>query len=400
MITIESSSQNPSCLNSFLALPALLHSTNPCWTPRPVEHYARLLDVSQNPYWKQADRELFVAWKDGQPVGRIAALDDREFADQYQHDLGFFSFFDCIDDQLVANALVAVAARWLQQRGRKQMRGPYGPSVSLPHDQGIQTSGFDYKQAIGEPFHAPYCQRLLEACGMTKFTDCLAFRLPGSPAPGMLKERFRKRLKEKKELCIRPFDVTRKEHDMNVLRTVMRDAYSSELIPIFSPEVETAAIEASITNDDWGLVFLAFINDEPAGLYITVPNTDDLYQKYPGQLRLPTTESDPGATDVVCADDQATCDIAADARIISGSVIEFAVTRAHQNSAVTLGLIYAFWDAVCARGYQYNTAFCIDEDNATMISVIQGFDGEIVKRMRLYDCDIEYAVTLSDTSPS
>lgn len=401
MITIESSSQNPSCLDTFLALPALLHGTNPCWTPRPVEHYARLLDVSQNPYWKQAERELFVAWKDGQPVGRIVALDDREFANQYQHNLGFFSFFDCIDDQSVANALIAVVARWLQQRGRKQMRGPYGPSLSLPHDQGIQISGFDYKQAIGEPFHAPYCQRLVEAYGMTKFTDCLAFRVPASLPPGTFKASFRKLLSEKKNLCIRPFDLAHKERDMNILRTAMRDTYSSELIPVFSPEVETATIEASITNDDWGLVFLALVDDQPAGFFIAVANTDNLYQKNPEQIRLPTSDSDLCASAVPYVDGKLIQDSATKAKIISGTVIEYGVSPAYQNQQVGRGLLYAWWDALSARDYQYNTAFCIDESNTVLISIAEGFNnGEIVKRMRIYNCDLTRTVRLPSISSS
>lgn len=395
MIVIESSSHNPSCLDAFLALPALLHAKHPCWTPRPVSTYAALLDTNKNPYWKQADHELFVAMVEGQPVGRIAAVDDHEFASRFQGDLGFFSFFDCIDNQSVANALIAAAAQWLQQRGRKQMRGPYGPSPLLNHDQGIQLSGFDYKQATGEPFHEPFCQSLLESSGMTKSADCLAFRLPGSPARRLLKGSVSTRLKAKKNLCIRPFDITQKERDMRIMYTVMSKVHSGPRTPIFSTEIEAAALDATILNGDWGMVFLALVDDKPAGFFTAVSNADDLYQKLPGELHLPLTPKQPSTGDVssVPLGKNHACSEGG-AKPISSTVVEFAITKAHQKSFVAIGLLHAWLDAVHTRGYHYNTAFCVDERNANMIAVIQDLEGVIVKRMRLYDCDLSHASAL------
>ena len=57
---------------------------------------------------------MFVCYRDGEPVGRIVAIKD-DMHNQYNRDrVGFFGFFEAIDDQPVVNRFVDSAADWLR----------------------------------------------------------------------------------------------------------------------------------------------------------------------------------------------------------------------------------------------------------------------------------------------
>ena len=78
---------------------------------------------------------LFTAWKDGKAVGRISAQIDHEHLRIHEDNAGFFGFFDTIDDQEVASALLDAAEDWLARRGMSVMRGPF--SLSINEETGL-----------------------------------------------------------------------------------------------------------------------------------------------------------------------------------------------------------------------------------------------------------------------
>jgi hypothetical protein len=91
---------------------------------------ATLLSRSKNPFFEHADAEYFLAEQDGTVVGRIAAISNRLHNETHQDRVGFFGFFECVDDQAVANALFEAAANWCRALGHDVLRGPASFSVN------------------------------------------------------------------------------------------------------------------------------------------------------------------------------------------------------------------------------------------------------------------------------
>ncbi len=104
--------------------------------------------------------------------------------------VGFFGFFESIDDQAVADALLAAAADWCRQRGHDILRGP--ASFSVNDECGVLVDGFETPPTLMMPHNPRYYVRLMERAGFTKAKDLLVyeggsesstFRSPsGSPA--------------------------------------------------------------------------------------------------------------------------------------------------------------------------------------------------------------------------
>src|SRR5918992_538765 len=78
----------------------------------------------RNPFFRHAEAEYFLAWRDGRPVGRITAHVDRRLNEFQDNDWGLFGFFESEDDPELAAALVESAGEWLAERGRDRMVGP------------------------------------------------------------------------------------------------------------------------------------------------------------------------------------------------------------------------------------------------------------------------------------
>ena len=369
MIQIDAVGQNGAVPETFLALPGALYAGQRCWTPRPAENTVKLLDTAYSPYWKQAERELFIASRDGKVVGRIAATDDRTV--DRENGAGYFGFFEAVDDQTVADALLDAAGDWLRHRGLRQMRGPFSPSPYI-YEFGLLIEGFDRLQATSEPYHPAYYQRLLETHGLIKSVDELSLDMPGRAPEGTLKNAVRRRIAARPELRVRSFDTSRIESELRIAADILNAEYGSD--PIYSADpfdVARFALESLFPFGDWGLCLIAEIDGEPAGIMINAPDCD-------AGWRMRAAHGDAASPEAACA--------------ATGScVVELAIAPKFQHTHVGPALFYAFWDAVGKRDYTYNRACFVDEDNQGCLSLIAAFGGRVARRYRIYQTELAAA---------
>src|SRR5947209_12912882 len=115
-------------LKEFIELPYTLYRNDPHWSPPLRIAVKELLDRKKHPFYANAEAEFFLARRDGQVVGRIAAIVDRAHNRFHGEEAGFFGFFETIDDAAVADALLTRARQWVSERGARFMRGPVNPS--------------------------------------------------------------------------------------------------------------------------------------------------------------------------------------------------------------------------------------------------------------------------------
>ncbi len=115
-----------------------------------------------------------MAERGGEVVGRIAAISNRLHNEVHEDRVGFFGFFESIDDQSVADALFAAAADWCRQRGHDVLRGP--ASFSVNDECGLLVDGFETPPTLMMPHNPRYYVRLVERAGFTKARICWCTR--------------------------------------------------------------------------------------------------------------------------------------------------------------------------------------------------------------------------------
>ena len=118
-----------------------------------------MLDPNKHPFYQHATREAFLAEKSGKIVGRIVAIKDDMHNEQYNDSVGFFGFFECVDDSDVAGELVAAAAAWLKDQGCDSIRGPVNPSMKS--DFGVLIDGHDEPPYVMMAHSPRYYEKLL-----------------------------------------------------------------------------------------------------------------------------------------------------------------------------------------------------------------------------------------------
>ena len=96
-------------IRDFLEVPFVTYANDPNWVAPLFLERKEHLDPAKNPYFQHADVQLFVAYRDGKPVGRISAQDDRLRLEIHKDNRGLFGFFDSVDDPAVATALTGAA---------------------------------------------------------------------------------------------------------------------------------------------------------------------------------------------------------------------------------------------------------------------------------------------------
>ncbi|MCL2349518.1 MAG: GNAT family N-acetyltransferase [Planctomycetaceae bacterium] len=169
VITVESSRDK----KQFLEFPWFLYKDDPYWIPPLRSEQKELVNYKHSAFYEKNECQTFLAVKHGKTAGRIAAIVNWGHVERYHENIGFFGFFESIDDQEVADALFDTAFAWLKTKGMTIIRGPVNPSLN--HTLGLLIDGFDSSPFFMMTYNPPYYERLIENHGFRKSQDLYSF---------------------------------------------------------------------------------------------------------------------------------------------------------------------------------------------------------------------------------
>lgn len=252
-------------------------------------NYVRPLDMEmkdrlslKNPFFDHADGVIFTAHRNGWCVGRITAQIDREHLARYHDDVGSFGFFDTIDDEEVARALLDAAAKWLRARGMKRIRGPL--SLSLNEEMGCLVDGFDTPPMIMMPHHRAYQGGLIERSGFEKLKDAYAWRYHVGDIPARVRKAHDD-IEAMPEIKSRHVDMKNLDVDLRVIMNVYNDAWSDNWGFVAFTERELSKMAADLKLFAIPeLSYITEIDGEPAAVALALPNLNELIADMKGKL--------------------------------------------------------------------------------------------------------------------
>ena len=158
----------------FLDLPWKLYRDNPYWVPPLRLNQKELVNYKRHPFYDDAEICTFLAYRGGVECGRIAAIHNRAHNRTHpDQERGFVGFFECVDDQTVANALFDAAKDWSAERGLTNLRGPTNPSLN--YECGLLIDSFDRSPTFMMTYNHEYYPKLWEQYGFEKAQDLLSF---------------------------------------------------------------------------------------------------------------------------------------------------------------------------------------------------------------------------------
>lgn len=231
----------------------------------------KLLDRDKNPFFHHGKAEYYLAERGGVVVGRIAAIRNDAHGRHHPDEahVGFFGFFECVDDQAVADALFATAAEWLKAEGLKVMRGP--ASFSTNDECGLLVDGFDTPPAVMNPHNPRYYVPLVERAGFVKVMDLLCYDGDGDP-PARLIEGARK-MAERYKITLRSLDMSRFKEEVEKVKLIYNAAWEKNwgFIPMTDAEIDylADALKPVVVPE---LVVFAEIEGKLIGMGVSIPD--------------------------------------------------------------------------------------------------------------------------------
>ncbi|MHB9154289.1 MAG: hypothetical protein ACYC5N_01190 [Endomicrobiales bacterium] len=270
-------------LREFINFPWQVYKGDPNWVPPLITDIT--FTLTENPFWEHAEKALFLALDGhGRPVGRIAAVIDRNYLSFQGESTGFFGFFESFNDQATANALFDAVKTWLASNKIEKMKGPMNPSTN--DESGFLCDGFDTPPRIMMPHTPPYYLALAEGYGLKKAKELYAYDMDVSAGPEARLARLAEIVYKKTPgLVVRKLDIKDFDNEISRAITVYNAAWEKNwgFVPWTDKEFRTVAsrLKSLLLLDT---TLLAEVNGKPAGMLIAVPDYNFVMQKMDGKL--------------------------------------------------------------------------------------------------------------------
>ncbi|HEX9165894.1 MAG TPA: hypothetical protein VF862_08285 [Gemmatimonadales bacterium] len=232
-------------LRRFVALPYRLHARDPLWVPPLRRDVRLLLDRTQNPFFDHAEAEYFLAERGGRVVGRVAAISNRLHNEFHGENIGFFGFFESVDDSAVSRALLDAAAAWVRSRGHDTIRGP--ASFSTNDECGLLVWGFETPPTLMMPHNPTWYPALVEQAGFAKAKDLLVYEggdERGSTAPERV-QRATELLLRRLGITIRPLEMRHFDRELAHIKRLYNACWERNwgFVPMTDREIDHLAAQ-------------------------------------------------------------------------------------------------------------------------------------------------------------
>jgi GNAT superfamily N-acetyltransferase len=345
---------------------------HPQWVP-PLRMMVRdLLDTKSNPFYRQADRKLFIARRDGRAVGRIAAIENRAHNTFHGDRVGFFGFFEAIDDAEVARVLLRAAEDWLRARGLTSMRGPMNPSTN--HDCGLLVDGFDQHPLFLTPWNPPYYEALIRQAGFSPAKDLLGYWLPyGDPAyrPPPRLEALAQRAAAKANLRFRDLQPARFWDEVEICWEVYNSAWERNwgFVPMTRDEfLHMAKSLKPLLIPQFA--FVAEVDGAPAGFMLCVPDFNLVFKRIPNGMLFPT-----GLARILMGK----------SKLRTGRIIALGIKEQFRSGSILPVFMHEAARRAVAYGSPGAEASWVLEENQSMRQPLEAFGGRVYRRWRIFD---------------
>jgi hypothetical protein len=274
---------NRKALKTFVGLPAPLYRDDPAWVAPLMFERLNLLAKDKNPYFEHAAADYWIAYRDGEPVGRISAQIDELAQDGHGQGTGHFGFVEAPDDPTVFRALFETAEGWLQDRGMVRVLGPF--NLSINEECGLLIDGFKDRPRIMMSHARPYYAARIEGLGYRKAKDLWAYDLDAVAELPENVLRIVRKAEADQRLQVRNLRRSRMSDDFRIIRDIFNDAWSNNwgYVPLTEAEISKMRADLSLLlYEHSGKI--AYWEGEPAAFMLVLPDLNELIADLHGRL--------------------------------------------------------------------------------------------------------------------
>ncbi len=268
-------------LRRFISFPYGLYRHDQYWVPPLRREVKRQL--TKHPFHRYADSRYFLAYKENRVAGRIAAIVNHRYNEFQGANAGFFGYFECIEDEGTARALLETAVQALKQRGVAEVLGPASPSSN--GEFGLLIDGFDILPGLIMPYHKRYYRQFLEAAGFAKCKDLFAYQVHEDELNPKALRLFERIAARQDNLRIRQYDPSRFNEEIETVLRLYNGAWERNwgFVPMTEEEFRSEAQLMRRIADPRVLLF-AEVGGETVGFALSLPDINQAVRHAHGRL--------------------------------------------------------------------------------------------------------------------
>ena len=353
-------------LDKFIDFPYALYAKDPLYVPV-LKKEVRDQFSPKNPFFQHAEVRYFIAEDNGRTIGRIASIINQRHIEFHNEAVGFFGFFETLNDPAAAAGLLDAVARVLKMKGMKTMRGPM--NFSTNEECGFLIEGFDTPPMLMTPYNPQHYSDLMKKCGMLKSKDLYAYI---HEVRETLPEKVVRvaAITERRGISVRPIVKQKFRDEMLVFKEVYNSAWEKNwgFVPLTDDELYYLGerLKQVVVPE---LTLIAEHQGKPVGFMGLVPDFNSVLRHMQGRL---TPLSIIKALYY--------------ARKITGlRLLLLGIKREYRNKGVEALLIKEAFKGIKKGGYTRVEFSWILEDNIPVQRTIEMADGRLYKKYRIYE---------------
>lgn len=271
----------------FEKIPELLHSENTAFTPPFPGSVVKLIEPKGTFCQQHGQIVPLIAFQHGKPVGRIAAIINRSHNNYNKDTVGFFGFFDCINDHQVSSLLFDEAAKILRNHGMTILRGPYNPSIN--DDCGLLTQGCEQPAFVSMPWNPSYYANLYADAGLQTVRTLYAWMVPMDKETPERVNKIVRRIQQRLKVTIRSINMKNLKDDLTIIHRLYNRTLDRNwgFYPISLEDLLHAADDLKAIADP-SLILFACADGKEIAFSLSLPNVNELFyaaRKRKGILR-------------------------------------------------------------------------------------------------------------------
>jgi hypothetical protein len=360
-------------LNKFIKCQWKFYKNDPYWVPPLIMERKALLSKEKNPFFQNAEADCFLAYKNDEIVGRIAAIKNDIHLKYHDDNSGFFGFFECINDQEVANALFDIAKKWLKDKGLSRMLGPANPSSN--DEWGMLLEGFEDSPRLLMTYNPKYYLDLCSNYGMTKAKDLLAYKLENHKVMGSEKlKRVQQIARDRYKLKISQLNMKNFAKELEKVKIVYNKAWAPNwgFIPLTEAQIDAMAKDLKSLVEP-SLVLFGEINNQLVGFALVMLDFNYVFKQMNGRLlpfnfiKLFTQKK----------------------KIKWARIITLGIIPEHQKKGLDAVFYWEIVNRAHAVGIDLGEASWILEDNDMMNRGAVVMGGDAYKKYRVWQSELE-----------
>ena len=366
--------EDPADRRDFVDVAFALNKGDPNWVPPLKTEVHGLIDPRTNPWFEHAEARLFLAERDGVPVGRISAQVDQLVLEHMGTGTGQWGMFEAADAE-VARELILRAEDFLRGRRMTRSLGPF--SLSIWDEPGLLIKGHDHPPTVMMGHNNAAYEAWVEAAGYVKAKDLFTFVIPVVAGFPPIIRRIIESGEKNPRISVRNAEKRNFDTEAAIILGLLNDAWSDNwgFIPLTDAEKSYGGKKLKpIVFDD--LIRIAELDGKPVAFMMSLPDLNEATRDLDGRL-FPF-----GWAKLLWRLRRA--------RFRGGRVALMGVSREHHGTRLASQLAFMMIESIrVAATARYGITRAeigwVLEDNKPMVGIADALGGEMNRVYRIYE---------------